>query len=262
MSDPQWEFYQRYYAAVAGSRVYADYCAQVYGRNFGQHGFADMDQVQRLVEVAGLAHGDRVLELGCGSGGIAATVADVTDAVIVGTDYAQKAVQEGQKYAAERPGRLFFAAADIAALPFAPTIFDAVIAIDALYFTPLLPTVARIGELLKPGGRLVACYSQGANPQEPLAVFRRDTLAPDRTDLAVALLTNGFELQAWDLTSDDRQHALRKRAVLAELKSQFEREGTIFLFESRWGEANGVLEAIAAGAHRRYLYRAWRPPPA
>ena len=34
------DFYTRFYHAVASSKANAEYCAKVYGRNLSQHGFA------------------------------------------------------------------------------------------------------------------------------------------------------------------------------------------------------------------------------
>ena len=39
---PMQDFYTRFYAAIAVSPAYARFCERAYGRNFGQHGFADM----------------------------------------------------------------------------------------------------------------------------------------------------------------------------------------------------------------------------
>ena len=57
-----------------------------------------------------------------------------------------------------------------------------------------------------------------------------------------------------DFTAADYRHAQLKRAVLLELRPQFEAEDTMFLYDNRMGEAEGVLAAIDAGAHARYLY--------
>ena len=68
-------FYEHYYAAAATSPAYAAFCTRLFGRNYAQHGFADMAQVDLLLQVANLTPASRVLELGCGNGGIAAYIA-------------------------------------------------------------------------------------------------------------------------------------------------------------------------------------------
>ena len=84
-----------------------------------------------------------------------------------------------------------------------------------------------------------------------------ENLPPERTDLGVALREVGFAFTTWDLTAADYRHAQLKQAVLAELEPAFTAEGTLFLYESRLGEARGVMAAVEAGAHARYLYRCW-----
>ena len=175
---------------------------------------------------------------------------------MTGIDFAQTAITQAQALAAAQPDLLTFQVADIGRLPFPPASFDAMIAIDTLYFTELTHTVGQLKRLLTPGGQLLAYYSHGANPQVPLDVFPKQTLPPDCTDLAVALRQAGFEFSTWDLTAADYRHALRKQAVLEELQAAFAAEGTDFLYASRIGEAHGVIAAVEAGAHARYLYRA------
>ena len=93
-----------------------------------------MAQVDLLLQVANLTPASRVLELGCGNGGIAAYIAAVTGAHVTGIDFAQTAIRQAEAQAAAQPDRLTFQVADIGRLPFPPASFDAMIAIDTLYF--------------------------------------------------------------------------------------------------------------------------------
>jgi hypothetical protein len=122
-------------------------------------------------------------------------------------------------------------------------------------------TIAQMKAVLKPGGEMGILYSHGANPQVPIAVFPRETLPADKTPLAQALQQHHLSYQAWDLTEDDYQHAQRKKQIVEDLRAQFEAEGNLFLYENRHGEAEGVMAAIEAGAHRRYLYHCYRERP-
>lgn len=257
-------FYERFYSAVATSRAYAEFCQRVFGRNFGQHGFADMAQLDTLIASLAIGPGDRVLDLGCGNGTMAAYIAEATGAHVTGIDFSPTAIGQAQRLAAARPGHLAFQVADIAALPFPPASFDAIVAVDTLYFTDLDATVADLKTLLRPGGRMGIFWSQGADPERPIEVFPRETLPADCTDLARALQRHGLAYQVMDFTSADLIHAQLKRAVLLDLQAQFAAEGNTFLYDNRMGEAEGVIAAIAAGAHARYLYydcRGYPPPP-
>ena len=89
-------WYSDYYAAVEVSRANAAYCERVFGRNLCQHGFADMDQLDRLLEVTGIRAGHRVLDLGCGNGLIAEYISDVTGAQVTGVDFIPGAIRQAQ----------------------------------------------------------------------------------------------------------------------------------------------------------------------
>lgn len=247
-------FYERFYSAIATSRAYAQFCAQVFGRDFGQHGFADMAQLEALLAALAVSPGEHLLDLGCGNGAMDAYISEATGARVTGIDFSPTAISQAQQLAALQPDRLSFRVADIARLPFPPASFDALIAIDTLYFTDLDSTVAQMKALLKPAGRMGIYWSQGANPEVPIEVFPRETLPPDSTDLAQALQRHELAYQVSDFTEADYRHALLKRTVLLELKQAFAAEDTMFLYENRMGEAEGVIAALEAGAHARYLY--------
>jgi len=251
------DWYERYYTAIEYSASYAEFCSRVFGRNYAQHGFADMDQVARLVDALDIRSTDSLLDLGCGTGGMVAHVGREFEVEAFGLDYDQRAMAlAGRKYAADR---VHFVAGDIGALCFAAASFEIVIAIDTLYFTRLEPTVAALVDILAYDGRAGILYSHGADPQNPLPHFDRSTLPPERTPLGVVLASRGLPYMALDLTEEDRRHALKKKSVLEDLKDDFIAEGNEFLFENRYGEACGVLAAIEANAHARYQYIITKP---
>lgn len=251
------DWYERYYTAMPRSQAYAEFCRRVFGEDLGQHGFADRNQVQQLVHAVEVRPAERLLDIGCGPGGIVAGIAADTGAYAVGLDYVEQAVALAVSRFAGAD--VDFVVGDIGALCFAPRSFDVVIGIDALYFTPPQETIATLAALLRPGGRMGFLYSHGADPENPLPGFDRTTLPPERTPLGVALAALNLPFTGVDLTEDDRRHALLKKAVLEELETRFIIEGNEFLYENRYGEANGVLAAIDAGAHARYLYLVHNP---
>ncbi|HMN26674.1 MAG TPA: class I SAM-dependent methyltransferase [Caldilineaceae bacterium] len=255
-SDFMHAWYEDYYTVTATSQTYGEFCLSLFGRDFAQHGFADMAQIDHLLAVAGLGPGCRVLDLGCGNGAMDEYISRCTGAQVTGVDYSAAAISAASAYAHRNPGQLTFLVANMAALPFAAASFATIIAVDTLYFTDLDDTIATLKTILTADGQLLAYYSQGANPQRPLAQFQRETLAPDKTDLALALTRHGFRLHTWDFTAADYQHALRKKALVAALKSRLVAEGNQFLFDNRYGEACGVIAACEAAAHARYLVRA------
>jgi cyclopropane fatty-acyl-phospholipid synthase-like methyltransferase len=259
-AESMYEWYCRYYSAAPRSRAHALSCQRLYGRDFCQHGFADMQQVERLLGVLHLWPESRVLELGCGGGGIAEYISDLTGADVTGLDNVPEAISLAEKRALHKAERLRFVLGSMDRIELPEATFDAVVAIDALYFTDLDDTVAQMRAVLKPGEEVGIVYSHGANPEIPLALFPRETLSPDRTPLAQALHQHGFGYETWDLTEEDYQHAQRKKEIADGLRPQFKAEGNLFLYDNRHGEAEGVMAAIQAGAHKRYLYRCYHLP--
>ncbi len=61
------------------------------------------------------------------------------------------------------------------------------------------------------------------------------------------------------MTSADYEHALLKKAVLEELYDAFVAEGNEFLYDNRYGEANGALKGIMDEVHERFMYIVSKP---
>ena len=248
-------FYTDYYAAVERSRAHHEFCERVFGRDLAQHGFADMEQLDLLLEVTGLGSSMRAVDLGCGNGLITEYLSGRTGAHITGVDYIEGAVAGARRRTAAQAGRLDFVAADINRLPLASGFYDLVISIDTAYFADdLSATVAEWARMLRPGGKLAVFYSHGREPWVPLDEFPRDSLPPDRTPLAEALTTVGLAYRTWNLTESEYRLAVKRKVVLAGLEDAFEAEGIKFIFENRMGDAKGISQAIEDGLHARYLY--------
>ncbi len=148
------DFYERYYDAMTRSRAHAAFCERVFGRNLCQHGFADMTQLDALIEAARLGPGQAALDLGCGNGMIAEYISDRTGAHVTGLDYIPAAIRHAQARTAAKSDRLAFVVGDINALDLEDGAYDVIISIDTMYFSN--DTAATIGQLLaalRPGGR-------------------------------------------------------------------------------------------------------------
>ena len=85
------DFYEKYYTAMKSSAAHAEFCERVFGKNLCQHGFADMAQLDLLLEVTGLRPGQRALDLGCGNGLITEYLSDESGAHITGLEAFQAA---------------------------------------------------------------------------------------------------------------------------------------------------------------------------
>jgi SAM-dependent methyltransferase len=258
-SEPvMFNFYTRFYTVVASSAANAAYCERVYGRNFCQHGFADVVDLDHLIQVAEITADSRVLDLGCGNGLIPEYISDQTGAHFTGVDFIAKAIRDAQRRTAEKRERLDFRLMDFLHLDFPPASFDVIISIDTLYFTDIVETLRGCLPLLKENGRLAVFFDQSCGPQTPLEEYPREIIQVDRTELAQALQALGYSYQSWDYTEAMLAHLRRRRPVLEELKPQFEAEGNTFLYESHLGESLGIEHAYVNDAGKRYLYLASR----
>jgi SAM-dependent methyltransferase len=251
------DFYTRFYRAVATSAANAEYCERVYSRNLCQHGFADVPHLDHLIEVSGIAAGTAVLDLGCGNGMIAETISDRTGAHVTGIDFIERAISDAQARTAAKRDRLEFLVMDMSHLDFPPASFDVVISIDTLYFGDAYVTLHPVIPMLRPGGRLAAFFDQSCGPDKSVEEYPKDLTLPDGTELAQALQRLDLPYRTWDYTEQMLAHLRRRRPVLEELKPQFEAEGNRFLYDSHLGEANGIERAYTHDAGKRYLYLAW-----
>lgn len=249
------DFYERFYAVVESSRAHALFCEQAFGKNLCQHGFADLDQLQALADVAGLGPGTRALDLGCGNGMIAEYLSDLTGAHVTGLDYIPEAIRQAQERTGPKAWHLEFVVGDINALELPPGAFDLVYSIDTLYFSnDYASTIRQLAGLLRTGGQMAILFSHGWEPWMPLERFSADTLPPDRTPLAEALMANGLPFATLDFTDADHRLARLRKGVLEKLKPLFETEDLLFIYENRMAEAEGIRQAYERGLHRRYLY--------
>jgi cyclopropane fatty-acyl-phospholipid synthase-like methyltransferase len=249
------DFYTAFYAAVERSQAHHVFCERVFGRDLCQHGFADLEQLELLLQVTQLGPGQRALDLGCGNGLIAEYLSDRSGAHVTGLDYIPQAIRQARQRTANKSERLAFVVGDINQLDLASGAFDVVFSIDTMYFCQdYTATLRALKAALRPGGQMAILFSHGREPWVPRDEFPKETLPPDKTPLATALAANGLAFRTWDLTRQDYALAQRRKEVLAELRPRFEAEGTLFIYENRWGDAQGTSQAIEEGLHARYLY--------
>jgi cyclopropane fatty-acyl-phospholipid synthase-like methyltransferase len=255
------DFYDAFYAALEHSQAHHLFCERVYGKDLGQHGFADMEQLDLLLQVTQLAPGQNALDLGCGDGRIAEYLSDRSGASFTGLDYIPGAVRQAQRRTAGKTERLSFQVGDINQLELPASAFDLILSVDTIYFSEdYAITLAALKAALKPDGRMAFFYSYGREPWVPADQFPKDCLSPEKTPLAVALHTNDLAFQTWNLTTQDYALALRRKAALDELKSQFAADDALFIYENRLGDSEGIRQAIEEGLHARYLYLVSQPP--
>ncbi len=251
---PIWYWYREYYTITAKSQVYARFCEELYGRNLCQTDFSDMSQIELLFDVARIQPGDRVLDLGCGSGLFAEYLSDRTGAKVWGVDYVPEAVQQAQQRTIAKRDRLAFQVGNFDHLDFPAGSFDLLISIDTLYMPNDLPATLKVlDRMLKANGKMLVFYLTILfDPNKP-----RDTLQPEHTDLAIALGKAGLPYRTWDL-NEPTFHLMRKKHQLAKaMRADFEAEGTLFLYDHLMAESDSGTAPYDAQKVNisRYLYK-------
>ncbi|MFW8605080.1 class I SAM-dependent methyltransferase [Rhizobium beringeri] len=109
-----------------------------------------------LVDFAGLADGDRVLDVGCGTGSLTFTLAETPGLrEIVAIDYSTVFVEAAKRRNTDP--RVSIQQADACALPFEDNRFDRAMALLVLHFVPEAgKAVSEMRRVVRPGGVVAA----------------------------------------------------------------------------------------------------------
>lgn len=235
------------------SEAYSVFCERVFGKDLSQYNVLDMEQLNTLIEKLELRPREVVLDLGCGNGRIAEYISDLTGAKMVGLDFAAEVIKRAQQRTVNKKDRLTYLLGDMDDLSFEEQIFDAVIAVDTLYFAEnISATVGKLKSLLKPpNGRLAIFYDQSCDPDES-----RDVLLPENTKVGKALSSNSLAYETVDYTANSKGIWIREIEAAEELKELFAKEGNMDIYEDRAQDAKRTLETIENGRQVRYFYLA------
>jgi len=235
------------------SRAYSMFCERVFGKDLSQFNVLDMEQLNTLIGKLDLKPRETALDLGCGNGGVAEYISDITGARVTGLDFANELIKISQQRTADKKSRLTYLVGNMDELSFGEGSFDAIISIDTLYFVDSIDaTINELKRLLKPAtGRLAIFFDQNVNQDEP-----RDSLFPDNTKVGKALRNNDLTYETVDFTANSRQIWIREIEAAEELKELFIKEGNTDIYEDRAKDAKQTLESIESGRHVRYFYLA------
>lgn len=169
-----------------------------------------LDASRMLATLAGLAPGQRVLDIGCGIGGPARFLAETFGCAVVGIDLTAEycRIAEALTQRVGLADKVSFRPADALDLPFEGSSFDAVwtqhVAMNIADRPRLYGEIRRV---LRPGGKL-ALYDAVAGSGDPLfpVPWARDAstsflLSPEA--LRTVLEQSGFTIVAWrDVTPE------------------------------------------------------------
>jgi ubiquinone/menaquinone biosynthesis C-methylase UbiE len=142
-----------------------------------------------LIEFGGLADGDRVLDVGCGTGSLSFALPKAANvAAVTGIDQAEVYLEYARRHSADP--RITFRHADARALPFADGSFDRAFSMLVLQFVPDGErAVAEMRRVVRPGGGVIA-----AGWDQP--VFRLLWEAAERPRALFSPLTAPEEMSA------------------------------------------------------------------
>ena len=130
---------------------------------------AGLEMRRRTLSVAALKPGDRVLDVGCGTGVLTRLAAEAVgpDGIAIGIDPGPGMIETARHNAACKNSRAAFDLGVIERLEFDDDCFDVVLSSFMLHHLPLVVRRAGLGEdwhVLKPGGRLVIIDFDPARP--------------------------------------------------------------------------------------------------
>jgi SAM-dependent methyltransferase len=148
-----------YASAYAGFAVREQVRHATYGDDLGQSGWVTSGELARFAEWLELGEGSRLLDVGCGSGGPALRLAEITGTRVVGIDLLDAGITTATRLAEERglADRARFSRVDAEGrLPFDDQSFDAVVSIDVMCHLPnRLDILREWRRVTAPGARIL-----------------------------------------------------------------------------------------------------------
>jgi ubiquinone/menaquinone biosynthesis C-methylase UbiE len=240
LRPPIWYWYKDFYIAIEKSKAFSEYCRLVFGKDLGQYGFSDINQIHEMLEIVKPDKTSQVLDIGCGNGKITEYISDLTQASVTGVDYIAEAIDQALKRTEGKRNRLNFKVGNIETLDFEGESFDIIMSIDSIFFgKDLKATLASLREILKPDGQM--------------AIFCEE-------DLSSALREDGLAYRVYDFSAEHYAHMQLKHRVVSVMQKAFEDEGNTFIWENLMRESIASPEPYnpEISSMRRYLYHVKR----
>ncbi len=229
------EFYNEFYDRAEKSHAHAVFCERVYGSNLCQHGMADEDQINLMLDELSLDDTSNVLDLGCGPGHISNHIQKKLKCRLVGLDISPVAIQRAVENFGSHDPDLQFIVGDMANYDFGSKLFDAILLIDAHYFvddfTAMIPGLLN---RLKESGKIVVFSDEGKG----IEGLDESTTEPGETIIGQYLINNKIPFKGIRLYDENKAHWIKKKEILLGLKGEFEKENNQFLYNNRLAECD------------------------
>ncbi len=175
----------------------------------------DRKMREMTLDLAGVLPGDRVLDIGCGTGALTLPAKERAGATgeVAGIDASLPMIDVARRKAQKRGLDVDFRLAAAEALPYPDGHFDLVLSSLMLHHLPddvKRQAFAEVRRVLKPGGRFLAVdLEPGQSLHGPLSLLRRHAHTIPVRDLAPALAAAGFENVETGATASSRLGYLR-----------------------------------------------------
>ena len=223
------------------SYAYGKVCETAFGIDLKQMGMMTKTELDLLLDELKISETDKILEVGCGAGQVAAYISDKTFANVTGIDINEKA-------------SLRYHVLDYRNVSELKEKYNKIMAIDSLYFVSdmdietffvkLKETIAALYELLESGGSLAVFWSE-------LPFFKPERKSPECTQLGICLNDLKYSYRTIDFTNNEVTFWKNFKDALMQYENDFINEDSKDLFDSNIGEAEFFIE----GAKKERLYR-------
>lgn len=249
--DLYWYYYQRFYSMAQGCEAHSRFCEKVYGRNLCQEGQTDMACFDDILSRLNLKPGHRLLDLGCGAGGLAEYASDTTGAIVMGVDYSASAIETASERTKDKRDKVSFVEGDLNALTVSESSFDAAICIDAIYWVAdMADAISSIIRTIRSGGQLCILIEHRINPSDSAELKQSD-----KTRVALALSALDLDYETTDYTAPFLKFWPLAKETAEALREDFIREDAALICDNWVREADEIyLPAIRANLISRYLY--------
>ena len=223
------DWYARFYTATQTSAAYSQYCSEVFGKDFSQHGYSDVTQINRILKSSNVKDGDIVLDLGCGNGKMLEYIYNQHNITAHGVDFSADAIEQAQSRTRTQQKSLMFKVGLIGDKLFVDNTFDVILSIETIFFgESMAATLNTLLAMLKPNGVIAATYMLRKAETDSTG----EAFDAHSNDLALALKELNLVYTTTDFTKPFFEHMRKKRVIAENLKKQFETEDNLFLYEN------------------------------
>lgn len=245
--------YNNYFEMEQGSLAHSRFCKKVYGADLAQHGLVNQSELLALQQKLKQQKPKKVLDIGCGNGKITEHLANqYSNTHFTGIDISDRAIDIANKrLESSAITNLTFKVGNMNALQLSNK-YDAILFIDTLYYAKNIEQLFRSCiQNMKTGGVIYAYFSQWI-----MDASYADRLAGDNTLLASLSKHLELNYRYTNLSKSGLKHWKDKLNVLEEMKSDFEAENNLDLWQYRHTEAKRYAD-WGEDKYARYLYEIW-----